>query len=202
MLSEAYQKIVVLDPILLGKLLAKGDLGLFGRLGLDVAPSIGDSMDVRVDADAGFFIAQRHDQICRLSADAFELQKLVNFIGDFSRVIVNQTSANLQNIFCLRFVKADGIDQLLNLLSRKLEHCSRRIGNREQTMRRLRCGGILSTQTENARYENSERALVSLSHQCHDGSLPFRHFAAQNPYDRVNLAVCHCAGLFPADWLD
>src|SRR4030095_235817 len=107
MLSEAYQKIVVLDPILLGKLLAKGSLGLFGRLGLDVAPSIGDSMDVRVDADAGFFVTQRHDQICRLSSDAFELQKLVNFIGDFSRVIVNQTSANLQNIFCLGFVKAD-----------------------------------------------------------------------------------------------
>jgi len=202
MLSEAYQKIVVLDPILLGKLLAKGDFGLFGRLGLDVAPSIGDPMDMRVDADAGFFIAQCHDQICRLSTDAFELQKLVNFIGNFSRVVVNQASANLQNIFCLGFVKADGVDQLLNLLGRELEHCLRRIGNREQTTRGLRCGGILSAQTENARYENSERALVSLSHQCHDGCLPFRHFAAQNPYDRVNLAGCHCTGLFPADWLD
>ncbi len=202
MLSEAYQKIVVLDPILLRKLLAKGDLGLFGRLGLNIAPAIGDPMDMRVDADTGLLIAQRHDQICRFSADAFELQKLVNFIGNFSRVVIDQSSANLQNIFCFGFVKADGINQLRNLLGRKLEHCSRRIGNREQTVRGLRCGGILSAQTKNARYENSERALVSLSHQCHDGRLPFRHFAAQNPYDRVNLAVCHCAGLFPADWLD
>jgi hypothetical protein len=89
MLSETYQEIVVLDPILFRKLLAKGDLSFRRRLGLDVTPAVGNPVDMRIDTDAGLFVAQCHDKIRRLSSHAFELKKLVDFIGYFFIILVD-----------------------------------------------------------------------------------------------------------------
>ena len=86
MLAEAHQKIVVFDPVLLGKLCAQRDLGFLRRFRFDVAPAIRNSMHVGVDADAGFFVAEGDDQIGGLAPDAFELQQLVDFVGNFAAV--------------------------------------------------------------------------------------------------------------------
>jgi len=66
----------------------------------------------------------------------------------------------------------------------------------------LRGGGILSSETQDARNQNSKRAFVSFRHQCHNGRFPFGNFAAQNTDGRVNVAVSHDPGLFEGNWLD
>src|SRR6266550_50489 len=60
-LAEAYQKIVVLDPILLGKFRAQRGLGLLRRFGFDIAPAIRYPMNMGVDADAWFLVTKRHN---------------------------------------------------------------------------------------------------------------------------------------------
>ena len=70
MLAEAHEQIVVFDPVWLGKLRAERSFGLLRRLGLDVAPAIGNSMDVSVDADPRLVVAKGHDEIGGLAADS------------------------------------------------------------------------------------------------------------------------------------
>ncbi len=59
MLAEADEQIVVFDPVLLGKFRAQRDLGLLRCFRVDIAPTIGDPMHVRVDADARFLVTKR-----------------------------------------------------------------------------------------------------------------------------------------------
>ena len=66
----------------------------------------------------------------------------------------------------------------------------------------LRGGGILSSETQDARNQNSKRAFVSFRHQRYNGCFPFGNFAAQNTDGRVNVAVSHSPGLFEGNSLD
>ena len=58
MLAETHQKIVVFDPVLLGKLCAQRHLGFLRRFRGDVAPAVRDPVHVRVDADSRFFVTK------------------------------------------------------------------------------------------------------------------------------------------------
>src|SRR5688572_6584823 len=52
-LSETYQEIVVLDPVLFGKLFSESGFCFLRRLSLDVTPTVGNPMNMGIDTDAG-----------------------------------------------------------------------------------------------------------------------------------------------------
>ena len=74
MLAEAHEQIVVFDPVWLRKFRAKRDFRLLWRFCLYVAPAIGNSMDVSVDADSRFVVPKGHDEIGGFAADSVQLE--------------------------------------------------------------------------------------------------------------------------------
>ena len=87
MLAEVHQKDCCTRSNIARQLSPQGNFGLLRRLGFDIAPAIGNPMHMGVDADAGLVVAQGDDQISGLAPDAFELQQLVDLVGNFAVVV-------------------------------------------------------------------------------------------------------------------
>ena len=109
-LAEADQQIVVFNPVWFRKLISQRELGFFRRRRLDIAPAVGNTMDMRVYANPRLAVAKGDDQVRSLSADAFELEKFVDVIRDFARIIAHHNLANIADHFRLGPIEAHRID--------------------------------------------------------------------------------------------
>ena len=202
MLAEAHEQIVVFDPVWLGKLRAERSFSLLRRFGLDIAPAIGNSMDVSVDADPRLVVAKGHDEVGGFAADSVQLEELVNFVRNFALILFEQGAANMANRLGLGLIEAYRINQLLNFFRAQFEHRFGRIREGEQSMRSLGCGRILGAETENTGDQNTKRTPVGFRHQRDNGCLPVWHLPAQNSDYRMNIPIFHDASVLQDDWLD
>ena len=73
MLAEAYQEIIVFDPVLFWEFLSERELRLLRRRGFYIAPAVGNSMHMRVHTNARLAIAESYDEIGGFPPDTFEL---------------------------------------------------------------------------------------------------------------------------------
>ena len=73
MLAEAHQEIIVFNPVLFWKFVSERELRFLRRRGFYIAPTIGNSMHMRVHTDSRFAIAEGHDEIGGFPSDTFEL---------------------------------------------------------------------------------------------------------------------------------
>src|SRR5258708_2539461 len=120
MLSEAYQQVVVFDPILFRQLFSQRKFGFVGVLGSDIAPAIRNPVNMGVHANSRFLVSERDYQIRCLSADAFEFQKLINVVGYLARIIAQQKFANLPDDLGFSAVETYGENRFLNGFRGKL----------------------------------------------------------------------------------
>ena len=195
MLAEAHEQIVVFDPVWLGKFRAKRDFGLLRHFRPDIPPAVGNPMEVSVDADPGFTIAKGHNEIGGLAAHSVELDKLIDFVGNFAVVLFDQRTTNVANRLSFGPLETYRIDQFFDFFRAQLQRRFRRIGQREEPMGRLGRGRILGAKTENTGDQNTERTSVGFGHECNNRCLPLRHFAAQDSDCRMNIAIFHDASV-------
>jgi hypothetical protein len=190
-LAERDEEIVIFDPVALGQLRTQGELALFRVLGFDIPPAVGDTMHMGVDADAGLAVAERDDEVRGLAPDTLQLQKLVNLVRDAAAVIVDQRAAEVADHFCLRMIKADGKDRLLDFRHGEARHRLGCFGEREQPAARLGGGRVLGAQAQDAGDQDLERTLGIFRDQGYDRCLPLRDFAPQDADRAVNFVVLH-----------
>ncbi len=201
-LSKGDEEIVVLDPIRFGELIPQRKFCLLRILGANITPAIGNSMHMRVYANARLAIAQCYDQIGGLSAYAFKFQQLVNLIGNSARMVADQNAANLADRFRLGAVEANGEDRSFDGFGREFYHLLRSVGQGKQAMRRSRSCGVLRPETQQAGNQNPKRVPVGFRHQCHNRSLPLGNFAPQDAHGSVDFVVFHGSGLFGLNWVN
>jgi hypothetical protein len=73
MLAEANQEIIVFDPVLFWEFLSERELCFLRRRGIDVTPTVGNSMHMRVHANARLAITECYNEVSGFPADTFEL---------------------------------------------------------------------------------------------------------------------------------
>ena len=87
MLTEANEQVVVFDPILFREFVSKGELCFFRRRRFDVAPTVGNAVDMGINTDAGFLVSKCNHKIRGFPADSFEFQKLIDIVRNFTCII-------------------------------------------------------------------------------------------------------------------
>ena len=70
MFAERDKQAVDFNPVSLGQASHQLGHGLFGRAGLDIAPTIGDAMHMDIDADRGLAASDAQGEIRALRANA------------------------------------------------------------------------------------------------------------------------------------
>src|SRR5262245_12408756 len=93
-LAEGDEKIVVFQPVLRRQSASQRHFRLVRILGAHVTPSVRDAMNMRIDADARLLEALCQHEVCGLAADTFQLQQLVDVVGDGARVLSQKSIAN------------------------------------------------------------------------------------------------------------
>jgi hypothetical protein len=92
--------------------------GEFGRLGGYVAPPVGDSMDVDVNADARLAAGDPEHQIRTLGADAVERHQHIVVTGQISVILFYGTTGDSVNLARFRFVESDIAYEVVDFLPR------------------------------------------------------------------------------------
>ncbi len=88
-LAEGDEPLVDLDPVAFGELLGERGEGLLGGRGVDVAPAVGDPVDVDVHGDRGAVEADGEGQGRDLRADSSERGQALEGVGDFAAVLLD-----------------------------------------------------------------------------------------------------------------
>ena len=144
-----------------------------------------------VHANPRFTIAERDDEIGSFPSDTFELKELVDLVGNFSRIVRDQCTADLANDLSLGAIETHRENRLFDFSCRELHHGFRRVGKGKKTMRGFCRSSVLRAQAQDAGDKHPERALVSFRHESDNRSFPFGNFPAQNTNDGMNVAVSH-----------
>ena len=113
-LAVSDQKLVDDDPVAPRKLGAERHLGLLRCFGSDVAPAIGDTMNVGIDANAGPIVTHGNDQVGCLASDARKFQQFINVVGHASLVSGKEYLTDFFDILGLCFIKTHRINRLFN----------------------------------------------------------------------------------------
>jgi hypothetical protein len=93
----------------------EGGLGLIGFVRLDPAKTVGNTMDMNVNADSGYTKTKTKNEICRLSADAGKGNQLFHGGRNRATVLFGQYRRNGAQIFRLGAIEPGRIDQLFYL---------------------------------------------------------------------------------------
>src|SRR5713226_7308690 len=112
-LAERDENSVVLDPVTRWQHFAQRNLGFVGSFGFHQAPSIGNAMDVSIDADSRLRVGLGHDQVGGFAADTLEGHELFDLIGHASVKLVDQVAGYSANHARLGAIEADWIDEAL-----------------------------------------------------------------------------------------
>ena len=190
-LTESDEQAVNSNPVLLGQLLSERLLRILGRFRLDVAKTIEDPVDVRVDADAGFVVTERYDEVGRLSTDPLKPEKLVYIVRNASVVFFQEPAAYLAYVFRLRIVETDWIDRVDYFLLTELEHPGGTVRKFEEFPRSGGRGFVLCAQAEDGRYQHPERIARGFSLQSNNRDVPPGGLFFENIDYAVNMLRFH-----------
>ena len=112
-----------------------------------------------IDGDTGLLEGKRHDDVRRLAPDSRKCEKIVQIMGHLALKTIDKQGRNVMEGLGFDSVERDGIDPLLDLPDRNLEHRLRVVGDFEKPLtgpgRRL----ILGSQTENAGNQHRIRCM-------------------------------------------
>jgi len=112
-LPEGDQDSVVLEPVTRWQHFAQRNLGFVGSFGFHQAPSIGNAMDVSIDADSRLRVGLGHDQVGGFAADTLERHEQIDLVGHESVKLLDQVAADSTNHTRLGAIETDWIDQTL-----------------------------------------------------------------------------------------
>ncbi len=114
-LTVGNQQVVDRKPILGRKFFPQGKFGFVGGFGFDVSPSVGNTVDVGINAYPRFLIAEGNDKVRRFASHTIQLQQFIDFIRYLAFVCFNQFPANLFDLYRLCPVEPNGIDELFHI---------------------------------------------------------------------------------------
>src|SRR4029453_17447171 len=95
------------------------ELGFLRSRRLNIAPEIGYSMDVWVDANPVISVPNGHDQICGFAPDSGKIQERVKVSRYFPFVFREEHPAGLSQIPGFSVIEANRVDQFLDPFQRK-----------------------------------------------------------------------------------
>src|SRR5580700_10241269 len=104
--------------------------------------AIANAEDVGVDGDGRLAEGDVEHDVGGLAADARQGFQRLAVVRNFAAVFFNELARKTDDIFGLGAKKADGLDQIAHLGFAELCHLLRRIGEREQSWRRLVDPGV------------------------------------------------------------
>jgi hypothetical protein len=152
-------------------------------------------MHVDIHADAGLAIADRHHQVRRFPADPRQCDQLLDGVGDYASISVQQTTANGMNGLGFRPVEPDGIDGAFDLPERQGQHRGRLMRQGEQPgtgfTRRL----VFGSEAEETGYKDAKGISVRLArHHADNRLLPLPDLALHNSKRCSDLVLAHGRG--------
>ena len=115
-LAEGHKNIVYRYPVFLRKFLTKGKLRRVRSLCLYISPAVCYSMDMNIDAYAGFSETEGNNEVGSLAPYPIKFKQLFYAVGDDGIVVIEQIFRNCKNLLCLLPIEAGGIDGFRNLL--------------------------------------------------------------------------------------
>ena len=152
-------------------------------------------MHVDIHADAGLAIADRHHQVRRFPADPRQCDQLLNGVGDYASIHVQQATANGMNGFGFRPVESDGIDGAFDLPERQGQYRRWLMRQGEQPgtgfTRRL----VFGSEAEETGYKDAKGISVRLARHHSDNRLfPLPDLALHDSKRCSNLVLAHGRG--------
>ncbi len=91
-LSECYQQIVNLDPVLGRKLTPQHFFRLVGGFGRNISEAVANAVDVGIYANPRFAETESHDQIGSLASDPLESKQLIDIVRYGPVVLIDKSS--------------------------------------------------------------------------------------------------------------
>jgi hypothetical protein len=187
-LAESHQKIIDGQPITPGKFLPQSHFRLFRRFRLNVSPTVGDPVNMGVNADARFAESQGDDQICGFTAHTGQFHQFVQVVGYPAVVKGQENSTNLFDVFGLGLIESHRVYTLFDARNSQACHRMRLSGQLKQPL----AGGIgrlvLRPQGQQARYEHGERRCRVMA-DCRQA--PFLNRLSQDSKNGMNLSIAH-----------
>ncbi len=179
-LAPGDEPVVDFEPVFGGQDFAQDHFGFVGCFGFDVAPAVGDAVDVGIDADARFEEASGKDEVGRLTSDALEFQEGVEVVGDVAIVFVEKGAADGVDGFGLGVVEADRIDNIGDFFFREAQHAAWGSGAFKQALGSFGGAFVLGAKAEESTDKNFEGVAFLVGHFSHNGGFEFFAFAPKN----------------------
>src|SRR5262249_6526044 len=121
-LAKSDEQPVVFDPVAARQDDPQRSLSLCRGARLDQAPSVGDPMDIGVDADGWLTVRLGDYQVGRFPSHSVERNERVDRVRNYSRVAFQKIAANPDDHFGLGAVEADGKNQTLDPALAQFKH--------------------------------------------------------------------------------
>src|SRR5205809_4354211 len=134
-LAERDEEAVDLNPVALRELRLERGHRLLRSPRLDVAPAVGDAVDVDIDADAELAAGDTEHQVGALGADAVEREQNVVVARQRAAVLGHHAAADLVDLPGFALAVHSGADRCFDLAGCEPADFSRGAGEREQPPR-------------------------------------------------------------------
>lgn len=186
------EQIVERDPMRRRQFPTERLFSFLRRLRPHVAPAIANPMHVDIHANSGLTIADRHHQVRCFSANPRQSDQLLDGVGDYASIHVQQTTADGMNGFSFRPVEPDGIDHAFDLLEREGQHGGWLVCQLEQPGTGFPCRLVFGPEAEETRYEDTEGVSIRVArHHAEDRLFPLPNLALDDSKRRSDLILAH-----------
>ena len=158
-------------------------------------------MHVDIHADAGLAIADCHHQVRRFPPDPRQRDQLLDGVGDYASINVQQTTTNGMNGFGFRSIEPDGVDGAFDLLEREGQHRVRLMRQRKQPGTGFTCRLIFRSEAEETGYKDAKGVSVRLARHHADNRLfPLPDLALHDSKRCSDLVLAHGRGGLRMPW--
>src|SRR5262245_22149508 len=169
--AERDEQAVDLDPVTARELAFERDGSLFGRSRRNVSPSIGDAMNVYVDADARLIAGDSQREVCAFRPDAFKREQRLGLARQRAFIFSNGASRDSEDLSRLAFVKCAVANQLIDFPRHEPADFERRARPREEFSRRRDGHFVARSDRDDAGHELLERGTEAVVSQLEHSGL-------------------------------
>lgn len=147
---------------------------------LDVAPAVGDAVDVGVHADGWFSVPLSQYEVGCFAAHAFHFDEFFDGVGDFTVVLFDEDLADVEDGLGFCFVESDGVNEFGDGLGVEAEHSFWGVGAGEKASGGLGGAVIFGAQAQNSADKCLEGVALLAGHLGDDWFLEEFIFLAQD----------------------